>query len=68
MGREFQSLAVRGKILMTHAIMQSFSECIFLEESVKSVEPVQIKIKQSNTYKKDIRWLLFEDEPRVQEK
>ena len=31
-------------------------------------EPVQMNIYQSNTYRKDLHWLHFDDEPRVQEK
>ena len=31
------------------------------------VEPVQMKACQSNTYTKDLSWLHFDDEPRVQE-
>ena len=31
-------------------------------------EPVQMNIYQSNTYKKDLNWLHFDDEPRVQER
>ena len=32
------------------------------------VEPVLKNIYQSNTYRKDLRWPHFNDEPRVQEK
>ena len=35
---------------------------------VEPVEPVQMNIYQSNTYRKDLSWLHFDDEPRVQEK
>ena len=31
-------------------------------------EPVQMNIYQSNTYRKDFRWLHFNNEPRVQER
>ena len=31
------------------------------------VEPVEMNIYQSNTYRKDLSWLHFHDEPRVQE-
>ena len=34
---------------------------------MEPVEPVQMNIHQSNTYRKDLR-LHFDDEPRVQEK
>ena len=34
----------------------------------ETVEPVQIKIYHSNAYRKDLSWLHFDDEPRVQER
>ena len=35
---------------------------------MEPVEPVQMNIYQSNTYRKDLSWLHFDDEPRVQER
>ena len=35
---------------------------------VKPVEPVQINTYQNNTYWKDLIWLHFNNEPRVQER
>ena len=35
---------------------------------VEPVQAVQMNICQSNTYRKDLRWLHFDDEPRVQER
>ena len=35
---------------------------------VEPVEPLQINIYQSNTYRKDLSWLQFNDEQRVQER
>ena len=35
---------------------------------MEPVEPAQMKIYQSNTYRKDFSWLHFDDEPRVQER
>ena len=32
------------------------------------VEPVQMNIYESNSYRKDLSWLHFSNEPRVQEK
>ena len=37
-------------------------------EEAEPVEPVQMIIYQSNTYRKDLSWLHFDDEPRVQER
>ena len=35
---------------------------------MEPVEPVQLNIYQSNTYRKDFSWINFDDEPRVQER
>ena len=35
---------------------------------MEPVEPVQKNICQSNTYREDLSWAHFEDEPRVQKK
>ena len=37
-------------------------------KEVEPVEPVQMYMYQSNTYRKDLSWLHFNNEPRVQEK
>ena len=34
---------------------------------VEPVEPVQMNIYQSNTYRKDLSWLNFDNEPRVRD-
>ena len=39
-----------------------------MNKEVESAEPVQMNIYQSNIYKKDLRWLHFDDEPWVQER
>ena len=35
---------------------------------VEPVQLVQTNIYQSNTYRKDLSWLHFDDEPRAQER
>ena len=35
---------------------------------MEPVESVQMNIYRSNTYKKDLSWLYFNKEPRVQER
>ena len=35
---------------------------------VEPAESVQMNMYQSNTYRKDLNWLHFGDEPRVQER
>ena len=37
-------------------------------KEVETVEPVQMNIYKSNTYRKDLSWLHFNNEPRVQER
>ena len=37
-------------------------------KEVELVEPVQMNIYQSNTYRKELSWLHFDDETRVQER
>ena len=37
-------------------------------KEVGPVEPVQMNIYQSYTYRKDLSWLHFDDEPRVQKR
>ena len=39
----------------------------FENKEVEPVELVQMNIYQNNTYRKDLSWLHFNDEPRVQE-
>ena len=37
-------------------------------KGVQPIEPVQKNNYQSNTYRKDLSWLHFDDKPRVQER
>ena len=37
-------------------------------KEMEPVEPVQKNIYQSNTYRTDLSWLHFDNEPRVQER
>ena len=39
-----------------------------MNKEVEPVEPVQMNMYQSNTYRKDLSWLHLDDEPRVQER
>ena len=39
-----------------------------MNKDVESVETVQMNIYQSNTYRKHLSWLHFDNEPGVQEK
>ena len=48
--------------------MQSIRISTEPHNKVDPVVPVQMKIYQSNTYRKDLSWLRFEDKPRVQER
>ena len=51
-----------------HTIYQNNKQSPHENEEVKPVEPVHINIYQSNTYRKGLAWLHFNDEPRVQER
>ena len=51
----------------SHAIYQNNKQTS-LENKVKPVELVKMKVYQNNTYKEDLSWLHFSNEPRVQEK
>ena len=54
------------KTMQSIRIMSRFPSRIKKWE-VKPVESVQINIYQSNTYRRDLCWLHFNDQPRVQE-
>ena len=51
-----------------HAINQNNKQTFLENKGVEPVEPVQMNIYQSNTYKKDLSWLHFDNEPKVQER
>ena len=51
-----------------HANYQSNEQTYLKKKEVEPVEPVLKNIYQSNTYRKDLGWPHFDDEPRVQEK
>ena len=38
------------------------------DEEVKPIQSVKMNINQSNTYKRDLDWVQFADETKVQEK
>ena len=78
-GRKLQSLPVRGKKMLTQTLLQhknqkthatyQNNEQISLENrKVEPVELVQMNSDQSNTYRNDLSWLNFDDEPLVQER
>ena len=50
-----------------HAINQNNKQTFLENKGVEPAEPVQMNIYQSNTYKKDLSWLHFNDEPKVQQ-
>ena len=67
--------AVDIEILVTsrngdRKIMQSIriTSTSLENKEVEPVKPVQMNIYQSNTYRNDLSWLHFDDEPRVQER
>ena len=49
-----------------HAIYQNNEKTSIKKNEVEPIEPVQMNIYQSNTYRKDLIWQHFDDAPRVQ--
>ena len=62
--RILQILLTAGFIIYYYEI---YSDS-FIHLFIHSVKQVQINIYQSNTYRKDLSWLYFDDEPRVPER
>ena len=66
--------AIRSKLFRSCAFAQNSHTwklgeiTIFYAVEVDPVEPVQMHIYQSNIYRKDLSWLHFNDEPRVQKR
>ena len=52
----------------SHAIYSDYEQTYPQNKKVEPVEPVQMNICQSNTYRKDLDWLHFDIEARVQER
>ena len=79
-GREFQGLAVRGKKLLKQTFLQNLGMVTIYpiyqnndqtsheKKEVEPIEPVLKNVHQSNTYRKDLSWPHFDNEPKVQEK
>ena len=51
-----------------YAIYQNSKKTSLENKEVEPVESVQMNIYQSNNYRKDLSWLHFNNEPRVQER
>ena len=51
-----------------YAIYQKNEETSLENTEMEPVDPAQMNIYQSNNFKKDLSWLHFDDEPRVQER
>ena len=50
-----------------NAIYQNNKYTSLKNKEVEPVKPVQMNINQSNTYRKDLSWLHFYDESRIQQ-
>ena len=55
-------------VTKNHAIYQNNKKTSLENKEVELAEPVQMNICQTNTYGKDLSWLYFDDEPRVQQR
>ena len=64
--REFHGLTVKGK--KHYAIYQNNEQTSLEKKEVEPLQPIQMNIYQSNTYRKNLSWLHFDDEPRFQER
>ena len=51
-----------------HAIYLNNEKTSLENKEVGPVDPVQMNIYRNNTYRKDLSWQCFNDEPRVQER
>ena len=51
-----------------YAIYQKNEETSLENTEMEPVDPAQMNIYQINNFKKDLSWLHFDDEPRVQER
>ena len=49
-----------------HVMYQNNEKTSLENKEVETVEPVHMNIYQSNTYREDLRWLHFNNMPRVQ--
>ena len=49
-------------------IYQNYEKIFIKNKEAKPVEPVQMKIYQSNTYRKDLSWLHFDSYLRAEER
>ena len=54
--------------MKNQGIYQNNNQISLKNKEVVPAEPVQINIYQSNTYGKDLSWVLFNNKPRVQER
>ena len=62
-------ISLRARCVYARLRARNLSSPASLEnKEVEPVEPVQTSIYQSNTYRKDLSWLHFNDELRVQER
>ena len=64
-------MPVNARLKATKIIgqMKAFSRQRIPEKTeMEPVEPIQINIYKSNTFRKDLNWPHFDDEPRVQDK
>ena len=55
-------------VTKNHAIYQNNKKASLENKEVELAEPVHMNICQSNTYRKDLSWLYFDDERRVQQR
>ena len=51
-----------------HTMYQHNEDNSLQNKEVEPFEPIQMKVYQKHTYRKNLSWLHFDDEPRVKER
>ena len=64
-GQPLEGMELQKKM---HKKIKAYQKELKVKMEVEPVEPVQMNIYQSNTYRKDLSWLHFDDEARIQER
>ena len=68
--RILESSCGRKETVVINILIRKIIQTVIMSENeeVEPLQPVQVSIYQSNIFRKDIHWLHFEHEPRVQER
>ena len=67
-GETRQPCNIQEQRQKNHAIYQNNKQTSLENKELEPVQPVQMNTYQSNTYRKVLSWLHFDDEPMVRER